>query len=171
MSQLRGYAKRAAATGVQGASRVLGRRRSVRAARFASNALKFDDMNQMAANGEVLIQKIARSQPHPVVFDVGANRGQWSTSLLDQAGHPVELHVFEPSSFSHALAAEAVGDRGRVHALALSEEPGEAQLLIVKEGAGINSLVPFGEERRATATETVRVETIDRFCTEHELPA
>ena len=171
MSRFRAMARRAAVTGVNGTTKVLGRRRAVRTARFASNVLRYDDWNRIDSNGELLVQQVARSRPDPVVFDVGANVGQWSTSLLAQPGYPPDLYAFEPSSYSFARAAKALGARASVHPLAMSSEPGRAELQIVKQGAGVNSLVPFGGERAVSATETVDVATIDRFCEEHGIRA
>ena len=110
------------------------------------------------------MQRVALSRPRPVVLDVGANIGQWSTALLRQEGNVPELHLFEPSSYSFARAVEAVGERAEVHAMALSSEPGEAELQIFKDGAGTNSLVRVDLGTRPTKTETVPVETVDRFC-------
>jgi FkbM family methyltransferase len=152
---------------VQGTSALVGRRRAVRAARFATNVLRFDDGNTIDSNGEMLVQRVARSRPDPVIFDVGANVGQWSTALLAQPGHQPLLHLFEPASYSYARAVEAMGQRARVHALALSSEAGEAELQIVKPGAGVNSLVRVDQGTGPTTTETVRVDTVDRFCHEH----
>ena len=167
MSSLRAKARRAGATGVYGLSEILGRRRAVRTARFVTNVLRFDDQNRIDSNGELLVQRIARSRPDPVVFDVGANVGQWSTAFLAQPGYPAELHAFEPTAYSHARATEALRNHARVHALAMSSEPGRAELHIVRKGAGVNSLVPITGERAASMTETVDVETIDRFCAAH----
>lgn len=171
MNSRRAMAKRAAAGGVRVIATVVGRRRAVRTARFATNVLRFDDWNRIASNGEQMVQRVALSRPEPVVFDVGANLGQWSTALLGQPGHDPELHAFEPSSYSRARAVETLGDRAQVHALAMSSEPGRAELQIVRQGAGVNSLVPFDGERVASATEAVQVDTVDRFCERLDLPS
>lgn len=167
MNPVRVTARGAAASVVRGASAVVGRRWAVRAARFATNVLRFDDGNAIDSNGEMLVQRVARSRPKPVVFDVGANVGQWSTALLAQPGHRALLHLFEPASYSYARAVEAMGDRAQVHALAMSSEPGEAELQIVKDGAGVNSLVPVDRGSLPTRTEKVRVDTVDGFSGEH----
>ncbi len=169
MSKTGSTARRAAVGVVRGASAVVGRRRAVRAARFATNVLRFDDGNRIELNGEQMVQRIARSRPEPVIFDVGANVGQWATALLAQPGHPPELHMFEPSSYSHAKATEALGGQAQVHALAFSSQPGEAELQIVKDGAGVNSLVPVDDGASITATEAVVVETVDRFCEQRDI--
>jgi FkbM family methyltransferase len=157
-------ARQVAVRSVEGASTLLGRRRAIRAARFATNVLRYDDGNRIDENGEMLVQRTALSRPDPVIFDVGANVGQWSMALLAQPGHEPTLHAFEPSLYSHTKAVAALGARAEVHALALSSEPGEAELHIVEQGAGVNSLVSTGT---AATTEKVSVETVDRFCADH----
>src|SRR5262249_53665962 len=98
------------------------------------------------------------------------NVGQWSTALLAQPGYAPLLHLFEPASYSYAKAVEAMGDRAEVHALAMSSARGEAQLQIIKDGAGVNSLVPVDRGSRPTKTEKVPVDTVDRFSDEHLIP-
>lgn len=164
MSPAHTIARQTAANVVRGASKVVGRRRAVRAARFATNVLRFDDGNQIESNGETLVQRVARSRPEPVVFDVGANIGLWSTALLRQPGWQPYLHLFEPSSYSYDRAVEVMEGRAQVHALALSSEPGEEELQIVKEGAGVNSLVATDHDARVSRAETVQVDTVDHFC-------
>ena len=39
----------------------------------------------------------------------------------------------------------------------------------MKQGAGVNSLVPFDGDRVASTTETVDVETVDRFCEQRDI--
>ena len=157
---------RGAAVGVvTGASTILGRRRAIRAARFATNVLRYDDGNRIEDNGERLVQSVARRRPWPIVLDVGANVGQWSTALLQQPGHEPMLHIFEPSSYSYERARAALGSRASVHRLALGAKAGEAELHIVKQGSGVNSLVAV--ETNTTTSERVEVGTIDGFCRKH----
>ncbi|MEZ2238927.1 FkbM family methyltransferase [Microcoleus sp.] len=56
---------------------------------------KKQSRNSVISDGE--IQAIARlvNNAGNVVFDVGANAGDWTTEVLSQ-GHDVEIHLFEP---------------------------------------------------------------------------
>lgn len=167
MARARYRARSAAAAGVRGVSSTVGRRRAVRAARFVTNVLRYDDGNRIESNGEIMVQRVALSRPQPVVFDVGANVGQWSTSLLAQPGFPAEVHAFEPSSYTRERAGQNLGDRVHLHGTALGERAGRATLHIAREGAGINSLVEFGDERNNVGVEDVLVDTVDEFARSH----
>jgi len=135
---------------------------------LVNNEVRLDGQNDMAFNGEVIVQKVVRRFDDPVVLDVGSHYGEWSASLLSQPGSGLTLHAFEPSSFSAAKARDAIGDRGEVHQVALSDAPGPGSLLIVHEGAGSNSVVPFTEVGWASGeTEDITFNTVDGFCGDH----
>lgn len=154
---------------VHAAERVVGRARLAKTARLLTNEVRLDTANAMGANGEDIVQRAALSEQKPVVLDVGSHFGEWSLQLLDQPGHSPVLHAFEPSGYSFKRATEALGILGTVHQLALSDQPGIANLVIVHEGAGSNSLVPFTEDRASGETETITLSTVDLFCEEQGL--
>jgi len=151
---------------VHATERVIGRRRLAKLARLVNNEVRLDGENDMAYNGEAIVQKVARRYADAVVLDVGSHYGEWSESLLSQPGSGVTLHAFEPSAYSAAKARDVIGDRGEVHQFALSDTSGPGSLLIVHEGAGSNSVVPFTEIGRASGeTEEITFSTVDEFCT------
>lgn len=145
------------------AERAVGRPRLAKFARLVTNEVRLDTPNEIDLNGEVIVQRLARTVDKPVVFDVGSHFGEWSESLLRQPGAAPVIHAFEPSAYSRAMAVDALGDAATVHQLALSAEPGAAELVIVHEGAGSNSLVEFTDKNRAYEpglTETVTLSTV-----------
>ena len=149
---------------------VVGRRRLAQFARLLTNEVRLDVANDIGTNGETLVQRAARTLEDPIVLDVGGHYGEWSVSLLSQAGHAPLLHVFEPSAHSAGLARGNLGSRAQVHQLALSDHVGESDLFIVHEGAGSNSIVPFTDRRGAPGeTERVAVGTLDDFCSARDL--
>jgi FkbM family methyltransferase len=150
--------------------RFVGRPRLAKLARLVTNEIRLDGQNDLTTNGESMVQAVARMVSAPIVLDVGAHYGEWSESLLAQAGSPPKLHLFEPSAHSAVRAKSAIGDRGEVHQTALSDSPGEGRLHIVHEGAGSNSVVPFTDNQRASGrTETIRFSTVDDFCADHSI--
>lgn len=155
--------------GVRAAERLVGRPRLAKAARLLTDEVRLDAGNVIGDNGEDIVQRAALTAEAPVVLDVGAHFGEWSLSLLDQPGRSPTLHAFEPSAYSWKRAAEAIGVLGTVHQAAMSDEPGTAELVIVHEGAGSNSLVPFTEDRASGKTETITLSTVDTFCGEQGL--
>lgn len=154
---------------LQISARVLGRRTAARLARRLTNEIRLDGSNDISTNGERIVQRAASSDPAPVVLDVGAHFGEWSTSLLEQSGTPPRLHCFEPSRSSWERASESLAGRASVHQFGLSDKPGSAELVVVHEGAGSNSVVPFTDGRGSGRTELIELSTVDRFCRQNKL--
>ena len=155
---------------VRGVERVSGRRRLAQLARLVTNEVRRDGANDLRSNGERLVQRAARTYPDPVVLDVGAHFGEWSLSLLAAPGNVPKVHAFEPSAYSAARARAALDGVAEEHQLALSEHAGSMELIVVHEGAGSNSLVPFADAGRASGDrEQVQVSTLDAFCAERDL--
>ena len=125
----------------------------------------------MESNGELALMK--RLLPKcEVVFDVGANVGDWAERAL--AIKPtLDIHCFEPSTATFAR----LGGRGlqaRLNNFALGSTAAEAPLYVFAEGAGINSLhVRTGLEAIGIATpqrtETIRIRTLDDYCAEENV--
>lgn len=156
---------------VRTTERITGRRRLAQFARLMTNEVRLDTANNIDANGERDVQRVAMSFSDPVVFDVGAHFGEWTTSLLSTSGRAATIHCFEPSESSYRRAAGTLAGRASVHKLALSDNTGTASLSITHEGAGTNSLSPFDKHAgfETLPTETVRVDTFDSFRALHQL--
>lgn len=161
---------------------VLGRRNAVRSARLVLNEARFDIPNDMASNGERLLQETVAAawQRQPlVVLDVGANVGDWSNQLLAilaRAGvSGCTLHVIEPAPQTAALLRTRLPrSDGRVsieiHELALSSREGHQTLYVPEAGAGTSSLHCMTPEQRDNPCNTsVTVTTVDAFCARHGL--
>lgn len=165
------WSRRAASAAVDATIRVAGRRQVVRAARLTLNRARLDIPNDIADNGEAMLQQavLERSQSsETVVMDVGANQGQWSTSLLAAVARTgvrhVRVHAFEPSAHTAQLLREAlVGQPVVVNQLALSDAEGVAELQVVAPGAGINSMYAQ-VDAPPVAVEQVSVSTVDEYC-------
>ncbi|MEM6788453.1 MAG: FkbM family methyltransferase [Myxococcota bacterium] len=118
----------------------LDRRLSWRLGRAVYMLARRDVANQPARNGEYLLQRemlrIARRRHEAAVFfDVGANVGEWTRTLMGRVESSDELtvHCFEPfpGTFETLSAnLEAQVSRGRVvcRSMALSSEDGEARM-------------------------------------------
>jgi FkbM family methyltransferase len=144
-------------------------------------ASRLDAPNDPAQNGEILLQKailgrLPKREPL-VIFDVGANTGQWSVGLLrelsQQPRPSVELHVFEPSPASfHALAANlsplAHSVRLTCNQYAVSNFTGVADFSIVAPLSQVNTLAPL-EQNSVLETITVSCVSLDDYCLEKDL--
>jgi FkbM family methyltransferase len=165
--------RHAAAAATDLACRAVGRRKVVRAARFVFRRACLDVSNDMSTNGEWWLQRcMVDAWPHGQkmhVIDVGANVGRWSAAMLTtarQAGRlgELDLHAFEPSSYTFARLSEALGGQsvtlGRV---ALCEQPGSSTLHVLAPGAGTNSLHRPPGAPTGTKTEDVATTTLDTY--------
>jgi FkbM family methyltransferase len=157
---------------------LLGRRNLVRLGRFLTNEGRLDIPNNMATNGEQLVQETAcqyaaNEGKRLLAFDVGANVGEWSQSLLDVCRRigvaDVRVYAFEPCRGTYDLLLQKVALSGpgivtTVHK-ALSDRSEAGTLFVTETGAGTNSLhLPHGQANGTT--ERVELSTIDEYCKE-----
>ncbi|MEK8049886.1 FkbM family methyltransferase [Ideonella sp. DXS22W] len=158
---------------------LLGRQLAYRIGRALYLGARGDIPNDMTRNGETLVQRcvlqaLAQSGPSAsslVAFDVGANIGDWSLSLIElarQAGRQdhLILHAFEPVPSTHRTL------RGRLpqgaawlhlHEQAMSASSGTANIYVAADNAGTNSLHSGGSEGDRQAT-TIRLTSGAEFC-------
>ena len=75
-----------------------------------------------------------------VVFDIGANTGEWTRELLRRLPDVAAIHAFEPSRHNWA-AIDAIGDsRIRLIKAAVSDREGSAMLYSCAPGSPLASL-------------------------------
>ncbi len=95
-----------------------------------------------------LSEHLASGATQPfVVFDVGANAGDYTGMLLDLAtevGCPVQVHAFEPAPFNIERLQVRFGAEPRVTLVpaAVGDEAGTASLYAGGAGSPLASLVP-----------------------------
>jgi FkbM family methyltransferase len=151
----------------------LGRRQVVRTTRFMLRRASLDLPNDMRTNGEEGLQRWILDlfpQDRKVhVLDVGANVGQWSASMLNIARHKgreedLDLHSFEPSSYTFARLSEALGShRLNLQRAALSERSGSSLLHVMREGGPTNSLHALPIMPSNATTEDVVTTTLEEY--------
>jgi len=165
--------RRAAATATDLACRVVGRRQIVRVSRFVLLRARLDVPNETSTNGEASLQRWMLDLSAPGdrvhIVDVGANVGQWAAAMLAAAREAgrlddLDLHSFEPSSFSFARLSEALREEGvSLIRAALSERSGSSTLHVVAPGAGTNSLHKSPDVLGNASTEQVPTMTLDAY--------
>ena len=108
-----------------------------------------------------------------VVFDVGANRGEW-TALFLTIFPAVRIRCFEPSSMASSLLTKRFAENSSVmiERIALSDEIGTQTLWSDEPGSGLASLIKrdlsqFGIDY--STEEVVQVSTLDRYCEQSKL--
>jgi FkbM family methyltransferase len=137
---------------------------------------RYEGNNNMtpSANGEeALLEWLgARSS---VVFDVGANLGEWSKRLLS-VNSKVHCHLFEPNPYCTSALENHFKSNARqvfLNYIALSNVSGEADLHSVDSSCQLSSLFfqdTAGLSRAGARTQRrVQTTTLDRYCAERKL--
>jgi FkbM family methyltransferase len=126
----------------------------------------------MTRNGEQLLQRqvldrFTASNERLVMFDVGANVGDWTLSALREAStrrmeKRLEIHAFEPVPATFRVLQDRIGrspmaQAVRAVASAMSSRTGTAEMHVGGETAGTNSLHPDGMNPDGAR---VRIDTI-----------
>ena len=111
----------------------------------------------------------------PVIIDIGANVGLFTTAFMAAARPPKLVLAIEPSNYVFAILkiVTAKLDRVRCRKLALSHESGEVQLKtpIKKSGALRVGLSHIGDGDGMTAfLETVQTKRLDDLLTAESIP-
>lgn len=137
-------------------------------------ARKFPD----CVNGYRLPDDLAVVLPGnaPLCFDIGANKGQTIELLRSIYKQPV-IHAFEPASTTFAaLKNQAPGTSVYLHQLAFGEQVGVAEFRNYQQSE-LSSFLPMNPdkaenlfaEEAVVSIESVRVDTLDNFCTTHHI--
>jgi len=156
------------------------RRTAWRLGRKLYCAARGEGHNRMDVNGEAYVQgrvlKAAQAGERRTVFDVGANLGEWTQSLIDQlapgAGPSVDIWAFEPSPVTYGRLSDRFADRSDVHCIqkALSDEVGRDRLMMASATGGTNTLA-FDAGLEQSAEDIVEIEktTAAQFCEDNAI--
>jgi FkbM family methyltransferase len=144
----------------------LGRRNLVRVGRFLMNSGMLRFGNSIDSNGELrlLAELIAGSQKSPVIIDIGANVGEYSTQASKLLNGTGRIYSAEPCNKTHQdLIKNTTGLPTAINylKLAFSDSCGQTELFVVANGAGTNSLEK--DTTIANTTEWVERTTLDAF--------
>jgi FkbM family methyltransferase len=155
--------------------KLMGRRHLVRSARFLLDYARRDVPNEMATNGEWMVQDVVLStagSDHLVAVDVGANIGAWSRRLLTasrQRRMAIQVHAFEPAAatFDELVTNLLPAFEGSVVPVrcAASDHGGKGTIFKIHELAGSNSLHGIAGSTSGMTTEAIDLCTLDDYCT------
>jgi FkbM family methyltransferase len=135
----------------------LPRRVLTRATAHLSGYQNFDPKT----NGEQRFLEKSAEIGDGIVFDVGANKGDWAKKVL--ASHPeARIHCFEPGGAAFRELTAVLGDRVKAHNVAVSSEPGSVVLHVAedREQSSLFARRHFGD----TPNETVEAVTVAQIC-------
>ena len=136
------------------------------------------DVKASGENGVLLRVRNNSSGTRPlVIFDVGANKGQYSMNILNVLkGSKIELHCFEPGHETFSLLSSSLNGNGNVtlNNFGLSNEKTEGSLYYDKAGSGLASLYKrqldyFGIDFEQS--ESVMLDTLDNYVSAKNIEA
>ena len=134
----------------------------------------------VSKSGEsVVLDILARHIPEAkIIFDVGANVGQYADQIFDQFSQQTnfDLHCFEPSkpAFDTLQPKFANHESVILNNIGLGAEEKEAVLYMNKQCSGLASLtkrkLDHIEIDHGALSETVQISTIDKYCKKNSIP-
>ena len=132
----------------------------------------------MKKNGEQTSLKYF-IQPGMVVFDLGANDGEYSRHALAATKNNIELYAFEPGPETFKTLTKKMSHYQNVQLfqVALAEQKGEQTFFYYNKNsktARLSSLVQRNDQVEKqlgkTTKITVQTDALDSFCAEHNVP-
>lgn len=114
----------------------------------------------------IAARQFLRDTDNPVIFDVGANYGEWSTEMSRVLGsRPHRLFLFEPQRVCQEELARAADANRVLISAGLGAEPGLATMYAERPGCGRASLYVQRAQDGSSLTletDTVPVRTVDQ---------
>ena len=108
--------------------------------------------------------------PSTVLFDVGANKGEFTRHILEEwGGMAYQLYAFEPSRGTFEILKNSLEVSPFVHLfnVGFGEKPEKVELYYDHEGSGLASVYPRDLSHHHinfTGHETIELTTLDIFC-------
>lgn len=137
-------------------------------ARLGRSAIEYYENRNydMVSNGEMRVIKILAKHHPKVVFDVGANVGEWSR-IANAHFRDAEIYSFEPAPATCELLKQNLSgiSNVQIHALGLSSKKERVNFNFYPEHSGQSSKYDFGIKEEATVV-TVELADGDSFCQE-----
>jgi FkbM family methyltransferase len=139
--------------------------------------------NDISTDGEALIQrcivqKAAEIMESLVLFDVGANIGEWTNHFLELLAKVKSLenynfHLFEPVHGTYNMLQKGIkSDHQKavtLNNIALSDVTGETEICIVERCGGRNSL-HYSDDVPIINKEMILLTTLDAYMEKHNIP-
>ena len=137
------------------------------------NKLSFYGMNYGVASGyanysgeHFIINQIKRNLNNGVIFDVGANIGDWSKFFIKECSNiNYKLHLFEPSKFSFQTLKANLDGNYNFHQIGFGDKNEKLKLFYDTKQQGNASILNFNSKK----SELIQLKTIDTFCVENKI--
>lgn len=113
---------------------------------------------------------------NPIIFDVGANQGQFAKEALDWLNKEEKegkVYSFEPSKKTYSMMTNNIANPMHIaHNIGLGKEKTSMRLYYDEEGSGLSSLTKRDLEFvniRMDKFEIVHIDTVDNFCSQNNI--
>jgi FkbM family methyltransferase len=139
--------------------------------------MNYGNGGEVEQSGEAYALKYIgkKTQPGAVVFDVGANKGQFASSVVKILGNEISLYCFEPSlKIYDILKKNLAGTNAVCVPMGLSDQAAERTLYSDPSYPGLSSVYQRRLDHykfNLTDTEAIQLTTLDQFCETHNIPA
>ena len=126
-------------------------------------------------SGERNVLKILKNLEHPIIFDCGANKGQYASLCLETLGENLKLHCFEPSKAAFKVLQDNIGGNNNVQLNNMAVSDKRQKLTLNYFGDGnleLASVLDCDYENwgiSVSGSEQVEAVTIDEYCKENRL--
>lgn len=141
--------------------------------RYYTNLFNGENNSNMLTNGEVVFLK--NSAHHfKVVFDVGANLGNWTEEIL-KLNKNIDIHCFEPSiSTFKKLNSKKFPKNVHLNNIALGAMNTKSEFYVYKDSPSLNSFYKRGGINTFTKPfeikkELVNIETLENYCKKNKI--
>ena len=126
---------------------------------------------EIETNGELDFIKKNKDN-FKVIFDVGANVGEW-TSLVSTMAPQAEIYSFEPSKQTFKiLSSKTFNDKVNLFNIGLGEKNETKDFFINEKDSTLNSIFSRNTDREKSGdskTEKAIFETLDSFCEKNKI--
>lgn len=141
--------------------------------RISLRGMNYGLGGMIESSGELfIIDYVKQHTNNHVIFDVGANKGQYLESLLNAFGSSATIHSFEPGAGCFIDLQKYRRENVHLHQLALSSSRGSLTLKFDQAGSVFASVYDQDEaviQKALTRTETIDTITLDEFCAENDI--
>lgn len=135
--------------------------------------------DEIYQSGELFVllflqSQLALSSPPFVIFDVGANIGNYSLAVSSIFNNIAEIYAFEPSEITYHILKKNIGYLLNAHLfnLGLNDFTGNKTLYYHEQGSGMSSVYKRNLDHMGIQfdqSEVILMITLDQFCEEHKI--
>jgi FkbM family methyltransferase len=140
---------------------------------MAQRGLNIGPSADVLESGEAMVLELLDNRPGEiVVFDVGANIGEWSELAQNRFGSRARIFSFEPSAATFARLKERVGQHRNITLVnaGLGKEAANVTLYSDAEASGLASIYQRRLDHlkiEMMPKETIRLSRLNDFCREN----